>query len=335
MRIRYTSVILSAAMAACAAPAWAQDPSGDASHGAFSILEENDIFFNTDKHYTNGTALAYTTPALSPDDWAVSAADVLPFFQDHGKHYEVRATYELGQDMFTPANTQIATPVATDRPYAGFLFAGLGVLSKTENRQDQLLMQVGVVGPDALAKETQDFVHGILGDKKALGWHFQLHNEPALEFTYDRSYRTSPIHVLMFEWDTGPSLGGAVGNVYDYAEAAWTIRAGFDLPEDFGPMRLNPSLPGSNYFEPRHPFSAYLFAGVDGRAVARNIFLDGNSFETSPHVSKNVFVGDLVFGAAVETSFGRLSFTHDIRTKEFATQKGTDQFGAVSLTIGL
>ena len=334
MWIRYTSVMLAAAMAACATPALA-DPPGDASHGAFTILEENDIFFNTDKHYTNGTALAYTTPALAHDDWAVSAADVLPFFQDHGKGYEVRATYELGQDMFTPANTQIATPDPTDRPYAGFLFAGLGVLSKTSNRQDQLLMQIGVVGPDALAQEAQDFVYGILGDKKALGWSHQLHNEPALEFTYDRSYRTSPIHALLFEFDTGPSLGGAVGNVYDYAELGWMVRGGVDLPDDFGPTRLNPSLPGSNYFEPRHPFSAYLFAGVDGRAVARNIFLDGNSYQSSARVSKNVFVGDLVFGAAVETQFGRLSFTHDVRTKEFATQKGTDQVGAVSLTIGL
>jgi lipid A 3-O-deacylase len=334
MRISYTSVILAAAMAALAAPALA-DPPGDATHGAFSILEENDIFFNTDKHYTNGTALAYTTPALAPDNWAVSAADVLPIFQQHGRGYEVRATYELGQDMFTPANTQTATPDPTDRPYAGFLFAGLGVLSKTEHRQDQLLMQVGVIGPASLAQDAQNFAHRILGDKKSLGWDSQLKDEPALEFTYDRSYRTSPIHVLMFEFDTGPNFGGAIGNVYDYAEAGWMVRGGFALPDDFGPTRLSPSLPGSNYFEPRYPFSAYLFAGVDGRAVARNIFLDGSSFQSSPRVSKNVFVGDLVFGAAVETEFGRLSFTHDVRTKEFATQKGTDQFGAVSLTIGL
>jgi hypothetical protein len=313
----------------------AQDPPGDPTHGSLSILEENDIFFNTDKHYTNGTALAYTTPALSRDNWAVSAADFLPFFQDHGKGYEVRATYELGQDIFTPANTQIATPDPTDRPYAGFLFAGLGVLSKTSNRQDQLSMQVGVVGPASLAEDAQNFVHGILGDKKDLGWSHQLRDEPALQFTYDRTYRTSPIHVLWFEWDTGPSLGGAVGNVYDYAEAAWTFRAGLNLPDDFGPMRLNPSLPGSNYFEPRHPFSAYLFAGIDGRAVLRNLFLEGNSFQPSPHVSEMPFVGDVVFGAAIETEFGRLAFTHDVRTKEFYTQKGSDQFGAVSLTIGL
>jgi lipid A 3-O-deacylase len=335
MRIHYTSVILVAAMAAVATPAWAQDPPGDASHGAFSILEENDIFFNTDKHYTNGTALAYTTPALGRDNWAVGAADVLPFFQDHGKGYEVRATYELGQDMFTPANTQIATPDPTDRPYAGFLFLGLGVLSKTENRQDQLLFQAGVIGPASLAQDAQDFVHRILGDKKALGWSHQLKDEPGLELTYERSYRTSPMHVLGFQFDTGPNLGGAIGNVYDYAEAGWTVRGGFNLPDDFGPMRLNPSLPGSSYFEPRYPVSAYLFAGIDARAVGRNLFLEGNSFQSGPRVKENVFVGDVVFGAALETEWGRLAFTHDVRTKEFKTQNGSDQFGAVSLTIGL
>ena len=307
-----------------------------APSGSFSVLEENDLFFNTDHHYTNGTALAYTTPPLDADDWAVAAADFLPMFQSGGKDFEVRTTYELGQDMFTPDNTALAVPDPKDRPYAGYLFAGVGVLSKTEDRMDQLQLQLGMVGPASLAEDAQKFVHGILNDAKPQGWSHQLRDEPGLVLTYDRTYRSPKVHLpLGLAMDFAPHMGTTIGNVYDYVDLGAMVRGGFGLPDDFGPMRLNPSLPGSNYFEPRHAISAYLFAGVDGRAVARNLFLDGNTFQTSPHVAKNILVGDFLIGAAVETHWFRVAFTHVFRTKEFKTQTSTDQFGAVSLSVAL
>src|SRR6202012_3363327 len=48
-----------ATTAVCTAPALAAPP--DSRSGAMSILFENDIFFDTDRHYTNGVALDYTT----------------------------------------------------------------------------------------------------------------------------------------------------------------------------------------------------------------------------------------------------------------------------------
>lgn len=61
---------------------------------------------------------------------------------------------------------------------------------------------------------------------------------------------------------------------------------GFNLPREYDPMRIAPSLPGSDYFEPTAGLGAYVFAGVNGRAVARNLFLDGNSFQSSRKVDK-------------------------------------------------
>ena len=61
--------------------------------------------------------------------------------------------------------------------------------------------------------------------------------------------------------------------------------------------------------------------------MARNLFLDGNSFEPSRSVSKRALVGDLVFGAAVTFNFARLAFSHVIRTREYKTQGGDDQYG--------
>jgi hypothetical protein len=308
----------------------------DSSHGAISLLVENDLFFNTDRHYTNGIGFAYTTPALDPDHWAVDAANVLPFFQKEGQNLEVRATYELGQDMFTPEATALVVPDPNDRPYAGYLFGAVGVLSKSDERMDQLQLQLGMIGPASLAEDAQKFVHSIIHVAKPRGWSYQLRDEPGLELTYDRAWRTPKIRIFDdIDFDLGPHLGAAVGNVYDYANAGFVIRGGFALPDDFGPMRLDPSLPGSNFFEPTSSFSAYAFAGVDGRAVVHNIFLDGNTFQASRSVDRNILVGDLLIGAAVETDWARITFTHVFRSKEFKTQTSTDQFGAVNLTFRL
>jgi lipid A 3-O-deacylase len=72
---------------------------------------------------------------------------------------------------------------------------------------------------------------------------------------------------------------------------------------------------------------------VDGRAIARNLFLDGNSFEASRHVEKEPLVGDLELGLAVAVDRFRLSFTHVFRSKEDRTQPQSQQFGAINLTI--
>jgi hypothetical protein len=75
-----------------------------------------------------------------------------------------------------------------------------------------------------------------------------------------------------------------------------------------------------------------LFAGVEGRAVARDIFLDGNTFRDSPSVDKENFVGDFEIGIAATYGSMRASFTQIYRTKEFKGQKGNDRFGAISLS---
>ena len=303
-----------------------------ARHGAFSIVFENDIFFNTDRDYTSGEQLAYTTAADETPDGLVDFVAAMPdWFMSPG---EVRASYEIGQDIFTPLHTHLVNPLPTERPYAGFLYLGLGLLSRTEDHLDQLEIQVGTTGPASLAEDAQNFVHTVLGQTTPAGWHFQLRDEPILQFTYDRSFKiVPPQSVLGLFFDAVPHYGFAVGNAYDYLNAGAMARFGINLPDDYGPPRTSPSLPGSNYFEPNGALSAYVFAGIDGRAVARNIFLDGNSFEDSRSVPKNDWVADFQFGAAIAGDSWRLSFTHVIRTKEYKLQPKSDQFGSINLTF--
>jgi hypothetical protein len=331
MRKPVVAALLAGTAALCGLQPALADDSGDTRSGALSIQFENDIFFNTDQHYTNGVQLNYTTAPQDTPRWLENFAHDLPLFSDTG---EVRTNFQIGQDIFTPRRTGLVVPDPNDRPYAGYLYIGMGVLVKGDTHLDQAELQLGTTGPASLAEDAQNWVHTVIGDNKALGWHYQLRDEPIANIYYERSWKLIPPKSLFgVFFDLEPHAGLAAGNAYDYVNAGAMARVGINLPDDFGPPRLEPSLPGSAFFEPNGALSAYIFAGVDGRAVGRNIFLDGNTFENSPSVDKKILVGDLQMGAALQLGGARLSFTHVFRTKEFDTQRSADQFGSVDLTF--
>ncbi len=333
-RIKFVRVVAGAAFLLASSAALAdEDTTADTSHegGTLSILFENDIFYHTDRDYTNGVLLGWTSAPDASWDFATNTARLLPFFQQEGV---TRTSYTLGQNIYTPSNLKLFPPDPTDRPYAGFLYFGLGVADETDSQLDQAQLQIGMVGPASLAEESQKFVHRIIHDTIPAGWSFQLHNEPAFVLIDEKSWRAiASGRLLGFSFDIDPHVGAAVGTVYDFVNAGAMARFGLNLPDDYGPLRIEPALPGTDFFEPTGAIGAYLFAGVDGRAIARNIFLDGNTWQNSPHVSKIPYVGDLQLGAALTFRAFRLSFTHVIRTKEFTTQHKADQFGAINLSV--
>jgi hypothetical protein len=324
--------LLAWALGTAPLPALAQTATGQTTdRGSFSVLFENDLFDQTDRDYTSGIEFAYTTAPRDTPDWAVAIARGLPFFLQEG---DVRTRYVLGQAIFTPADISNPNPPPGARPYAGFLYGAMGVVADSGHHLDQLQVTLGIIGPASLAAESQRLAHNIFNGDKPMGWHTQLRNEPGLIITYQRSDKLfEQQSVLGATFDIQPHFGVAIGNVYDYVNAGAMARLGFNLPRDFGPMRIDPSLPGSDYFEPTAGLGGYLFAGVDGRAIARNLFLDGSSFRTSQSVSKYNLVGDVILGAALTFESMRLAFTHVIRSKEYKTQTEPAGYGSVSLTF--
>lgn len=306
-----------------------QDKSDD-SHN-FSFTLENDLFSDSDRHYTSGIRFSYLPPETSLPEWMDESIGSLPLFDPDGQK---RLSFNFGQTMYTPQNIRRTVPDPTDRPYAGWLYAGIGILSDTGKQLDQLDLTVGVIGPASLAADTQKFVHDVTGADMPRGWSAQLKNEPGFMASYERKWRglyeLSPFGLGA---DFTPHVGASVGNVFTYAAAGTTLRIGQDLPADYGPPLIRPSSAGSDFFIPTNHFGWYLFAGIEGRAVARNIFLDGNSFANSASVEKENFVGDVQFGLAITFNDVRLSYTHVFRTEEFVGQDYGDTFGALGISM--
>ncbi|MBI1276042.1 DUF2219 family protein [bacterium] len=298
--------------------------------GIVSIVWENDVFANRDNNYTNGFRMAWLSPEYSGEDRFNDVAGYLFPFSPNGKR---RLSLAIGQSMFTPDNLKSTAYIPGDRPYAGWLYGSVGAVSDTGKQLDNVVLTVGMVGPSSQAEAVQKFVHEAIGSQDPKGWDNQLHDELGVNLTYEHKwrgmYQFSPFGLGL---DATPSVGVNLGNVNTDASAGMMFRLGYDLPSDYGPPRIRPSLPGSDFFVPTKELGGYLFAGFEGRAVARNIFLDGNTFEDSHSVDKENLIGSVQAGIAVTYGDARLSYTHVFMTKEFKTQDEASQFGAVTLS---
>lgn len=318
-------------VAATALPASAQAVEDDDSRPIFNFTFENDLFADSDGHYTNGIQFSWLTGAQKDESWLRDVAMAMPIFDADSK---LRFEYSLGQQIYTPREIDISYPQPNDRPWAGWLYVNLGFVAETEGKRlDQFQAGLGIVGPGSLAKDTQKFVHTVIGATDPEGWNNQLKTEPTLQFTYQRSWRAAEAKLAGFEMDATPHLGAALGNALIYANTGAMARFGQDMPDDYGPPRLDTGLAGSGYFKPRGEWGWYIFAGADGRAVGHNIFLDGNSFRTGPSVDKKTLVGDWQAGFAVVIGNARIAYTQVFETKQFYGQDYGDSYGSVTLSV--
>ena len=305
---------------------------GDDHRGIYSVSFENDIVTGADNNYTNGVRFSYISPEGDVPDWLDNSSRLVPFFPAKGHK---RWTISAGQSIYTPDNILTLTPSPTDQPYAGWLYATAGVTSDTGRTLDTFELTLGMVGPASGAEHTQKFIHDAMGADHPHGWHEQLKNEPGIILAYDHKWR-GLYRSSADGWgaDLTPSAGFQLGNIFTEANVSLIARFGHDLPEDYGPPLIRPSVSGSTFFIPTDDFGWYLFAGVEGHAVARNIFLDGNSFRDSPSVDKEIFVGGVQGGIAVTYRDTRISYTHVLRSKEFETQTSDNQYGAFTVSVG-
>lgn len=284
--------------------------------GTVKVYWENDgalhdPFDSYDRHYTNGFAVVLE----HQPQWAEDIAGAMPFAQRFERRHgqaKTGAGYQLAQLIFTPANLTETAPIPTDQPYGGYLYGGVfwqreGQYERREDLAvfDHVEFNVGVIGEDSLAEDIQDWAHSTFQGDDPLGWDNQLANEVTAQLFVRRKWRkemgTIDSTLLgALEMQAIPQAGFALGTVQRYGEAAVTFRIGQQLPDDFGPGRINDlqSVTGDAY---RHTgWSWYVFGRAGGRAVQHDIFLDGSDFETSiVSVDSEPLVGEVQAGFSV------------------------------------
>lgn len=299
-----------------------------------TVASENDYFGDgSDKDFTNGGRLTYLNTGSSQPFYVRWIDDLLPMFSIN---QTTSTYYSIGHNLYTPNDIKKTIPDPKDRPYAAFLYASTGLSTITDSHNDDVEITFGVVGPYALGKEVQTKFHQLKGATIPKGWDSQLHNEPGLMVSWERTW----LELIAIELSdslfirTSSHLGATIGNIYTYANTGLTI----NITPNSGrwqekPVRVRPAIPGSGMFNASdNRWSWMLFAGFDSRLVAYNIFLDGNTYQNSPRVKKLPFALDFSAGAAVTFDHFRFSYTINWRRKEFDSPLAKRQvFGAITL----
>lgn len=299
-----------------------------------SLSVENDLIGGgTDQFYTSGVRLTYFNAGMDSPEIIDTLDKLLPMF----KINETTSTYfTLGHNIYTPEDITIASLQEDDRPWAAFLYTSIGLSTVERNHIDDIEITLGVVGPEAFGEDIQRFVHENISDSPSPeGWDNQIKFEPGVILSWQRRWPAALAldagdYRLAFE----PNINASVGNIYTYAGAGVMLSFGpYQGYLQDAPPKVRPSSPGSGYFEtPDQGWSWYVFAGADGRAVARNIFLDGNTFRNSDSVDKEILVGDLTAGLAFTLDKYRLAYSINSRSDEFKGQDGDSIFGSVTLS---
>ena len=314
--------------------------------GALTAQFENDLFTDTDRHYTNGMRLSWLSeerPSTGAPGVVTRALDAVARTEE-ADNVEVRYGWAVGHSMYTPEDGTRKDLILDDRPYAGWLYGGVSrhtITSHPGERRDleSVEIDIGVVGPMSLAQDGQDLIHEIRGFDKFQGWDNQLENELGVLLLYERKWRLfDPITVGSLEFDAIPHIGASAGNIQVHLGAGGAVRWGLRLPRNFGPPAL---IQGSDSLQQTRPpchglwgcSSFYAFVTAEGRAVVHSIFLDGNTWRDSHSVDRETLVTDLTYGVALLLGRFDLAYASVLRSREFEGQDNTSRFGALTASV--
>ena len=304
----------------------------DRNKNFITLTVENDMLGSGDDgNYTSGVLLTWFNAGTEPRYLAELLDGVIPTFSINET---TSVSFSIGQNIYTPDDITISAPQPAERPWAAWLYTTMGLSSLTDNHIDDVSATIGVVGPMALGRQAQTTVHRIMGVNKPRGWDNQIKNEPGLVLSWRRRWPSIwEQDYYNFLFTVMPDIGASVGNIYTFAETGVTFRISPEANRwQDTPTQVQPSIPGTGYFEAQHEgLGWYLFGGMQGRAIARNIFLDGNTFRDSASVDKKPLVFDANAGIALTYGNARLSYTAVYRTREFDGQNKNALYAGVSL----
>ncbi len=278
----------------------------------------------SDRYYTAGTFIYYRL-GLKVDSTTHLQNKVLGF--------------EIGQKLYTPQSGSISfngnpdDPRYIDRPFAAYLYVGanLNYLYKDESNL-KLSAQIGVVGPAALGKETQQSIHNLFGLYHPSGWQYQVDNdfEINLSVQYNRLLARS-------SWaDVSLTSYANLGNGFTGAGIGPMVRLG-DFNQLFNSESTQSTAIKSANFKPLHDRELFFYYQPQLNVVAYDATVQGSLFSKRSPTSMEVTGTPerIVFSNQFGLGYSGKRFVADVavvfHTKDVTTQFESEQWANVTL----
>lgn len=277
---------------------------------------------DTDRFYTSGQGIELGFGFMPDDPSRFAPGWTAPRFG---------AALSIKQHMYTASDIEVADPDPDDHPYGGWLTLGIAFQRADTHRHDHLELNIGVVGSWAYAEDLQKWVHDEWPDEiDPQGWDTQLANELAVNATYQRTWRTDRADIGGLTMDMLPAVRVDAGNVFLRARGQATLRLGWNLPDDFGPASFLgfKDHTGTGWADPDNPWGVYTYMTVAADAVARNIFLDGNTFAPSRSTDKEPLIARATLGVLARYGAFEFGWAQTFETDTFESQPDGQTWGS-------
>ena len=285
-----------------------------------SFITENDLYTSTynDRYYTNGMFLSFKYVS-----------------KEKNENLEKKIfAWEIGHEMYTPNKASTLYIKNHDRPFAGYLYSSFSIHRIYKNNQSfKTTLQLGVIGSYAFSKELQNFIHGIYGFTKAVGWKHQIKNALALNF--NAAYNKFLVKDTSNLYDISWINSGKIGTVFTNITSGFLARAGFKpLQSLANSIAYNTAINAENtsYFS---AVESFIFIKPSIRYAIYDATLQGSFLNTNSEVTSELV--PLVFNLEIGFKFtaNRFNFGYTInyntnKSKNLLFDNG-HKYGAINL----
>ena len=174
---------------------------------------ENDIINGTDRHLTNSFNISY--------------------MHDLNNSYFDNVSFKLIQNIYTPEDTKSEDTKDYDIPYAGQLSVEFSLYKVHKNYFYAIGTNLGTIGKNSLAEESQTTIHKLIDNTPAKGWDNQIEKD----FTYGVSallaYKSSKKEFFFNEIELNTHIYANIGNTLRTASIGSLLRYGQNYPDNF------------------------------------------------------------------------------------------------------
>ncbi|PHR46794.1 MAG: hypothetical protein COA32_09950 [Fluviicola sp.] len=263
---------------------------------------ENDLFYGTDKNYTQGLNLELVLPSIRKNP-----INHL-FYQP--KLSIIRYGLIVEHNSFTPDRYDLEEIQYGDRPFASTLTFKSFLIAIDTLKASRITssLSLGVIGPNAFGNEVQTVIHEVTESSIPMGWKNQIKND--IVINYEIGYEKQLLKYRnLFSLQT--NVNGELGTLLTNASVGFNTAFGI-INAPFSSTTM------------RNSFALYIYAQPLIDIIGYDATLQGGLFNRkSPYTisSERIerFIGRLNFGIVFKLKSVYIEYSSTIQTKSIST----------------